>query len=581
MDKIVFKLLRVSSIVLAATILLAGNGALRAEPASEASEENTSSRIERTDPAFKSLQQLAAKYECLPEDSIILTGKRATVTRKAFVTNLNTCVQTIEELVARRKRTPVKRRKAVAPATTQVSPPVDPTPQVDNTPPTVPPEVTDPTTQAPPTQPPAPSVTTEAAEPEVTQQDLDTVKALISDFEQDLNALEGRINKSSFSTTTKLKGEAIINAAGYGGAQGANANSIIFSNRLRLNLLASTTGKDRLFLRLQSQNTPSFSGGFTGTNETRLGFDGDSTGAGFNNGGTVGGSIGQVTALSVFQYDFPISDATTIRLATTGYEIYDNQETFNSQLASSATGAVSRFGRFNPILRINNNNGATFLVSHKFSDQFKFDGGYFAGSSSFLGPGTGLFNGANAVLGQLTFSPTKELALGLIYGHSYDPNIGGTNGVTAGLTGATGSTLANNPFPNTATTANHYSAAVSYKLSPSAVISGWAGFIDAKTVSGAGSASISNYAVTLAFPDLGGDGNLLAFVVGIPPKVTAINFGTARADNSNAYHIEALYRLAVTENISITPGVLVIANPNNNSANPTEYVGVVRTTLKF
>lgn len=525
MNQIIFNLIRISSVVLAATFLVTGNGVLRAQTARDLPAETTSNRIQRTDPSFQTLKRLGTKYECLPEDSTILTGKRSTVTRKVFISNLNTCLQTMEELVAKRQRKPV-----------------DTGSQADNTQP----------------QPPAPGVTTEAAEPEVTQQDLDAVKALIAQYDRDLNALEDRIKKSSFSTTTKLKGEAIINAAGYGGARGANANSIIFSNRVRLNLVSSLTGKDRLLIRLQSQNTPSFNGTFTGTNMTRLGYDGDSANA---------------TSVSLLQYDFPVGDDTTVRVATTGYEINDNSENFNSLLASSGTGAISRYGRFNPILRINNNNGAAFVVSHKFSKEFSFDASYFAANANVLGANSGVFNGSNAILGQLTFRPSQELSLGLIYGHSYDPS--GTN-----LTGSTGSTGASSPFGGTtATTANHYSVAASYKISPNAVLSGWAGFIDAQTVAGNNSANISDYAITLAFPDFGGNGNVLAFVAGIPPKLNSIRNGTA--DPSTSYHLEALYKLNVTDNISVTPGIFVITSPNHNSANPTEYVGAVRTTLKF
>lgn len=54
----------------------------------------------------------------------------------------------------------------------------------------------------------------------------------------------------------------------------------IFADRVRLSLDSSFTGKDRLRVRLNVINATPFSRAFTGTNETRLSFDG-------NNGNSV------------------------------------------------------------------------------------------------------------------------------------------------------------------------------------------------------------------------------------------------------------------------------------------------------
>ncbi|MDX2239625.1 MAG: carbohydrate porin, partial [Leptolyngbyaceae cyanobacterium bins.302] len=45
--------------------------------------------------------------------------------------------------------------------------------------------------------------------------------------------------------------------------------------------------------------------------------------------------------------------------------------------------------------------------------------------------------------------------------------------------------------------------------------------------------------------------------------------------------VEAFYRFRINDNIAITPGVFVLFNPEGNSANNTQYVGVVRTTFTF
>ncbi len=92
-------------------------------------------------------------------------------------------------------------------------------------------------------------------------------------------------------------------------------------------------------------------------------------------------------------------------------------------------------------------------------------------------------------------------------------------------------------------------------------------------------AEIFYYAVNLAFPDLGQEGNLLGFVFGQPPKVVSNNYGVVDRDTS--LHFEAFYRFQLNKNISITPGLIMITNPDHNSDNDTIYVGTIRTTFQF
>ncbi|MBH8554722.1 iron uptake porin [Nostocaceae cyanobacterium CENA357] len=90
--------------------------------------------------------------------------------------------------------------------------------------------------------------------------------------------------------------------------------------------------------------------------------------------------------------------------------------------------------------------------------------------------------------------------------------------------------------------------------------------------------SDSNNTLVVSFPDIGGRRNLPGILFGVPPHVS---YSDVLKENDNAYHIEAFYRWRVNDNISVTPGLWVILNPENNSNNDTQYVGVVRTTLRF
>jgi Carbohydrate-selective porin, OprB family len=592
---ILFKLSStVVSLFLAATFFLAGNGAVKAEPKTESTlpEAEPGVEVQRTDWSFQTLQKLASKYECLPSDSVILNTKREYVTRQVFTSNLSTCLQSMEELVARRKRRPAIRRRVVAPTPVPVAPePVAPAPVAP--------------VEPAPVAPPEPTVVTPPAPPEVTKQDLEDIKTLVAAFNNDLIALEKRVTSKSFSTTTKLVGEGILNFGGYGGVPSTPTrlgSNNYFTSRVRLNFDTSFMGKDRLRTRLQARNNPNLTAA-TGTNMTSLGF---------------GGGDDNDTLVALFQYDYPLTDSTRVRVATVGYEFNDNQPTLNPQFAPGGTGALSRFGRFSPIFWLSGN-GAAVTVGQKFSDQLSFDVGYAVpgNTASIIAPTTpggtssnnGFFGGQNAILTQLTFAPSKEFSVAALYGRSYN-NAGG-------LLGATGSAAANNPFSTVAinsniispttnpsgagktsgimdgttnqnTTANHYSFLASYKLSNNAIISGWAGFVDASQTTGGGTASISNYAITLAFPDFGAQGNVLGFVFGIPPKLNSRSFTTAAgATNTTtgnpdtSYHLEALYKIRLSDNVQVTPGLLLITNPEHNSANPTEYVGTVRTTFSF
>lgn len=586
MYRFLFKLGKRSSVVLATTFFIAGHSAVQAQTTPEVyTSESKTAEIQRTDAVYQTLQALNAKYDCIPSNSAIFNTKKKFINRAEFLAGANSCIQSIEELVARRSRKPVKRRRVVTPA---------PVPEV------LPPVVPEPAPVAPPPAPlpvlpPPPVESNEEAEDPITQQDIDGVKALINALGEDLQALDARIKKDSFSTTTKLTGEAILSFTGYGGVNaiaptaavgttaaspGRLASNNIFGNRLRLNFDTSFTGKDRLRSRLQARNLTPINTALTGTNMTRLGYDGND---GEND-----------SFLSLFQYDFPLSDETKIRVAAIGYEFNDNQPTLNPLLSSSANGAISRFGRYNPIFRLSGD-GASFNIAHKFSKELSFDLGYAVPATATVTAATalptatgtvvtsnnGFFQGQNAVLSQLTYAPSKEFSVAALYGRSYS-NAGG-------IAGGTGSAASNSPFGNVPTTANHYSFLATYKLGDSAVLSGWAGFIDAnREAAGSGTASVSNYAVTLGFPDFGAEGNTLGFVFGIPPKLNSFRtvsaagvVSTANNNTDTSYHLEAIYKIRLNDNMDITPGIVLITNPEHNSANPTAYVGTVRTTFRF
>jgi carbohydrate-selective porin OprB len=60
------------------------------------------------------------------------------------------------------------------------------------------------------------------------------------------------------------------------------------------------------------------------------------------------------------------------------------------------------------------------------------------------------------------------------------------------------------------------------------------------------------------------------------------NGGTTNGGrNDTAYHLEGFYRWRVSDNIAITPGLIVLFNSGHNANNDTIMMGAVRTTLSL
>ena len=84
MYRSLFKLGKHSSVVLTVTFLLAGNSIVQAQTTPEsASEESRTTDIRRTDVAYKTLQELQAKYDCVPEMAHFSMAKKQLLTEQS------------------------------------------------------------------------------------------------------------------------------------------------------------------------------------------------------------------------------------------------------------------------------------------------------------------------------------------------------------------------------------------------------------------------------------------------------------------------------------------------------------------
>lgn len=408
----------------------------------------------------------------------------------------------------------------------------------------------------------------------VRKEDLLAVQRMQEEFAAELATLRGRVDalevrtatleKQQFSTTTKLRGEVIFALAGVFGDEAAGGGDLqdnpILANRARLNFDTSFTGKDQLRVRIQGRNVTPFSGNVTGTNMTRLSFDG-------NEGN-------QVNVDDLF-YRFPLGDKTRVWLIANAYGSENIANPLNPYLQSDGSGSISRFGRFSPLYRIAE--GPGIGLEHKFGDFLTLALAYRAKNASNPAEKRGLFDGNHSALAQLVFSPSKTFSVGATYVRNYFA------GFDVNATSSTGSAFAQRPFNQVATSTNSYGLTASWLISPQFNLGGWAGLTQATAESGVNrgaEATIWNWSVNLAFPDLGKKGNLGGIIVGMPPKVTDNDIRTRR-NTDTSIHVEALYRYQISPNISITPGVIVIFNPEHNRNNDTIYVGLIRTTFSF
>ncbi|MEY4519302.1 MAG: hypothetical protein RLZZ499_1901, partial [Cyanobacteriota bacterium] len=192
----------------------------------------------------------------------------------------------------------------------------------------------------------------------VDQEQLDTINRLQQEFEAELATLGGRVDEiesrtavledSQFSTTTKLKGEAIFSVSDvFGGGLDDNDDNddndddddinaeTTLSYRSRLNFDTSFTGEDRLRARLQAGNATSLNDDVTGTDSTRLGYD---------------NSTDNSVEISDLHYRFPVGEKADVWVGAEGLDLDDVFNVNNPQLEASGTGALSRFNRYNPLL---------------------------------------------------------------------------------------------------------------------------------------------------------------------------------------------------------------------------------------
>ncbi|MEH2086931.1 iron uptake porin [Nostoc sp.] len=518
------------------------------------------SDVQPTDWAFQALQSLVERYGCIagyPNQTY--RGNRA-MTRYEFAAGLNACLERINELIATATGDLVKK------------------------------------------------------------EDLATLQKLQEQYAAELATLRGRVDAveartaeieaNQFSTTTKLNGEVIIAGVGAsGGAPNDSDPNIILVNRVRLNLTTSFTGKDSLITGLQAYN---FLGGADGqgslqqslglaspllsASSARTSFEPQFPGLNVNTLSSVGANSVQLYKLL---YIFPVANKLTLFAGTAA----ETSDAFPAITPFYGEGqeSISRFGNLNPVLRVSGGTSGTGLASAAgfiFNISPNLDLRALYGSVNANLPeksateavpgvsttplGAGLFSGSSIIATQLTFKPIPALDIGLNYAHSYhEINILATGLVSSDI-GALAGVATGTPL-----TLNSVGGTVTWRLSPKIALSGYGAaiFVDAASNSVNASTTFTSWMAGVHFKDLFKSGNTAGILFG-QPLYRSDTGGSAQltptGDNrATPYHLEAYYRLQVSDNISITPGAFVLFNPEGNGNNETTTVGVLRTTFTF
>jgi hypothetical protein len=501
-------------------ILNKASGASTVKVAAEPTPDTTTPTIVKPgDWQYTALQDLSTKYGCNPNFN------NQPVLAIEFARGLNTCINRVETSLALQQQPPR---------------PVKPVTPVQSIPPT----------------PPAPTVQPNA----VTQEDLEVLKRLTQEFRAQLTEIDNKIvttdkkvaqvQATQFSTTTKLKGEAVFNISGV--ASGATQNNTIFGDRVRLLFESSFTGKDRLWTRIATGNSASL-------------------GTTYNVPSTTGGQVidtngTNTTGIDWLAYQFPVGNANVYVAAFNALQV-DYAPSFapNFDDFSGASGAISAFAESSPIYKIGGGSGVGTTIPLADTGLASVSVGYFAFGANSPATDRGLFGTDNSLFGQLNFKLSPQLEGGVTYiNSSHSGTIFNGTGVIVGTP------LANANVGRT--TANSYGLALAYKASDKLTFNGFAMRTDANKGFGLGRQEIWSYGGGVAFPDVDGKGGLAGLFVGAEPYVGGAG--------STPLHLEGFYKYKLSDNLSITPGLIYLTNTTEAGGN-SALIGVVRSTFLF
>jgi hypothetical protein len=405
--------------------------------------------------------------------------------------------------------------------------------------------------------------------------DITRLRALVQEFEAELatlgarvDDLEGRVDfleDHQFSTTTKLSGEVVFALTDSFGDTLSNDSSdtdtteATFSDRVRLTLSTSFTGKDTLITRLTAGNSASYAAdGGVGAQTHNLG-----------NGNDV--------VIDWLAYYFPLKKANAYLAAAGGLHGDYVSSTFGANGMEDYTGgsgALTFQASSSPIYTIG---GGAGLGLNFPAGPVDVSLGYLAEEGNSPTQDNGLFNGEYAALAQIAFNLGERAELGLTYVNSYHDSgaifdLGGGAG-SGNVVGTSLATTLGGP-----TSASTYGIQGKYDLTEKVSLAAYGMMTDAQAETSTAESEIWSYGLGVSFSDFGKEGNVLGLFAGVPPYAGDTTVG----GSETPIQIEGFYKYQLNDSISITPGIIWLSNPAEGAFDEGDAViGTIRTTFKF
>ncbi|NBD15258.1 MAG: iron uptake porin [Cyanobacteria bacterium] len=399
------------------------------------------------------------------------------------------------------------------------------------------------------------------------------IQRLQTEFARELSILRGRVDGvtalvreleiTQFSTTTKLQG--VVNLAVTHSAQSGEETGIVGQARSRLDFKTSFTGRDSLLTRLTAGNsiTPNLANGTSELTQTQQ----------------WRGNTDNTLILSKLSYRFPLSENTRTLLTAKGGQHADyNTPAVNPFLEddNAGTTTLSTFAQRNPILSLGGGTGVA--ISHYLHDLLHVGVGYY--TSDAQDPETGFGNGSYSTGLRLKWKATDNLSFGVNYLHSYfqEGDFGFSDGLSEGET-IVGTAVVNDILAQFPTVTNAYGMEVFWQANSKLAFGGRFGYTDVKAL-GEGDGEIWNYAVSIIFPDLGHTDNLGGIIVGAQPYLGYLE-NQSGIENQIPWHLEGFYKWQVSDQVTLTPGIIWHLNPNQNRREADILTSTMRMTVTF
>ncbi len=367
----------------------------------------------------------------------------------------------------------------------------------------------------------------------------------LQDLRTRLNDIESRSSKlqaNQFSTTTKLKGQQIV-----GLTDGRRANFTVVS-RTRLTFETSFSQKDLLVTQLESGNNGGDAVGLAQKEDANLL---GSAGVFANAGGLDFTDVEDDVKLRRLHYTLRASPdlAVTVGTKMSPRDFIDGNRYANNEATDFSSGIFLN----NPLIvqnRIDRNGGAGAAVVWKPNSKLAFRSLYIAGDADSNLDDKGFFGDPHQASAELEYTFSDKLTLKLQYTNAEIDD----------------------------TDINAYGVNAEYALNRNTGIFGRLGIGNYQGFNTAINRELDlnpvSWTLGVGLRNIGIPGTIAGVAIGQP-------FVTDGLGNATQTNFETFYNLRLSDNISFTPAISLVVNPDNDSNQGTIWQTTLRSVFSF